>query len=80
MLEDAATGHVGVEFQTASSQEETIKATQKCEDEAKDCGIIVKEYQFDDAGAFASKQLRERLKENDQDSRHSGPGSHHQNG
>ena len=79
-LVDAATGHIGVEFQTVLSQEETIEATQKCEDKAKDCGIIVKECQFDDAGAFTSKQLSERLKENDQDSRHSGPGSHHQNG
>ena len=77
---DAATGHIGVEFQTALTQEETVKAIQRCEDKAKDCGIIVKECQFDDAGAFTSKQLSKRLKEKDQDSRHSGPGSHHQNG
>ena len=77
---DAVTGHVGVEFQTVSTQEETLEATQRCEDKAKDCGIIVKECQFDDAGVFTSKQLRKRLKLNDQDSRCSGPQSHHQNG
>ena len=69
-----------MEFQTVLTQEETIKAIQKYEDKAKDYGIIVKEYHFDNAGAFKSKLLSKRLKRNDQDSRYSGPGSHHQNG
>ena len=77
---DAATRHIGVEFQTALNQEETIKATQKCEDKAKDCGIVVKECQFDDRDAFMSKQLRERLESKQQKWRCSALGSHHQNG
>ena len=80
VLVDAATGHIGVEFQTTLNQEETVKATQRYEDKAKDYGMIVKECQFNNAGAFTSKQLNKRLKDNDQGSRHSGPGSHHQNG
>ena len=77
---DAASGHVAVEFQTASTKDETIKAIQNYEDKAKDCGIIVKECQFDSGGTFASKDLKERPLTKGQKSRHSAPGSHHQNG
>ena len=63
---DAATGHIAVEFQTVLTQEETLKAIQKYEDKAKDCGIVVKEYQFNNGGAFTSYKLRERLKSKSQ--------------
>ena len=77
---DAAAGHIAVEFQTALNQEETLKAIQKYEDKARDYGVIVKEYQFDNGGAFMSHKLRETLRAKSQNWRHSAPGSHHQNG
>ena len=77
---DAASGHIAVEFQTSLTASETIKAIQTYEDNAKDQGIIVKEYQFDSGGAFTSNDLKARLATKGQKSRFSAPGSHHQNG
>ena len=51
MFVDAGTGHVAVEFQSALNKQETIEAIDRCEAKAKDCGVIVKEHQFDNGGA-----------------------------
>ena len=80
MFVDAGTGHIAVEFQSALTKEETISAIDRYEDKAKDYGIIVKEYQFDNGGAFTLQQLRETLSQQSQKYRYSGAGSHHQNG
>ena len=80
MFADAGAGHIAVEFQSALTKEETIRAMDRCEDKAKHCGIIVKEHQFDNGGAFALQQLRETLGQRSQKFRCLGAGSHHQNG
>ena len=77
---DAGTGHIAVEFQHTLNKQDVIKAIHRCEAIAKDCGIIVEEYQFDNGGAFTSQQLRETLSQRAQKFRYSGAGSHHQNG
>jgi len=77
---DAGTGHIAVKYQSALTKEETISAMDRHEDKAKDCGIIVKECQFNNGGAFTSQQLRETLSQRSQKFRYSGAGSHHQNG
>ena len=40
---DAATGHIEVEFQTHFSTQETIEAIKRCEQKARDNGIIIQE-------------------------------------
>lgn len=77
---DAGTGHIAMEFQHAFNKEDTTKALDSHEKKAQDKGVIVKECQFDNGGAFTSKELRAALSQKSQACRCSGPGSHHQNG
>jgi len=77
---DTGTGHIAVEFQSTLNKQDTIKAIERYKAKAKDYGIIVKECQFDNGGAFTSKQLRETLSQRAQKFRCAGAGSHHQNG
>ena len=80
MFVDAGTGHIAVEFQHTLNKQDAIKASNRCEAEAKDCGVTVKECQFNNGGAFTLQHLRETLSQRAQKFRHSGAGSHCQNG
>lgn len=77
---DAASRFTHVEFQSSLSAHETIESVTKFEALARDNGIIVAEYLTDNGSAFTSKAFKEHLTLQGQDIKHSGAGSHHQNG
>ena len=77
---DAATGFVHCELQQHLNNDETLEAVKKFEQVAADSGITIAEYSADNGSCFTSKAFAERLQAGNQAIRHSGAGSHHQNG
>ena len=80
MFVDAASGHIEVEFQTFFSAQETINAIKRCEQKARDEGIVIQECQFDNGSSFTSRSSQDCPLDQGQTCRFSGAGSHHQNG
>ena len=63
---DAAPGDIEVEFQTFFSAQETIDAIKRCEQKARDKGIVIQECQFDNGSSFTSRSLKDCLLEQGQ--------------
>ena len=61
MFVDAASRHVKVEFQTFFSAQETIDTIKRCEQKARDKGIMIQECQFDNGSSFTSRSTQDSL-------------------
>ncbi len=77
---DEATGHVVVEFQKHLNTHETLAALESFEAKARDSGVIPQSYTTDNGSCFTSRGFFAHLSKFAQTVRHSGAGSHHQNG
>jgi len=77
---DESTNFVHIEFQAHLNTHETLAAVEAFEKHALDSGVIVQSYTADNGTSFTSRGFLAHLSKFAQTIRHSGPGSHHQNG
>ena len=76
---DAASGMIHVYHQYGFTAEETIQSKTRFENEALNCGVMVKQYHTDN-GVYRSTEFLKELAEKGQGIRMSGSHAHHQNG
>jgi hypothetical protein len=77
---DDCSGFVDVELQCHLNTHDTLAAVEAFEKKARDAGVIPQSYQTDNGSAFTSRGFLSHLAKFSQTVRHSGAGSHHQNG
>ena len=63
---DAATGFINIQLQSFVNVTATIQSVKQFENDAKDHGIIIKEYHSDNGSVFTSQDLRQYLMDNNQ--------------